>query len=61
LSVAGRAFGFIFGPFIGGLLSDRGFLFPALFAAALSFVNFLGMLLWLPESYTPNNWRKRER
>ncbi len=44
--------GFIFGPAIGGLLSSNGFLFPALVASALSFVNFIGALIWLPESYT---------
>ena len=45
--------GFIFGPAIGGLLSSNGFLFPALVASGLSFVNFLGALIWLPESYKP--------
>ncbi len=44
--------GFIFGPAIGGLLSSNGFLFPALVASGLSFVNFLGALIWLPESHT---------
>lgn len=54
-------FGFIFGPAIGGLLSSHGFLFPALFASALSFVNFIGALVWLPETYKPTGVVKKRK
>lgn len=59
----GMAFGlgFVFGPAIGGFLSSHGFLFPGLFASALSFVNFLGALLWLPETYKPTGVVKKRK
>ncbi len=55
--ILGMAFGlgFIFGPAIGGLLSSNGFLFPALVASGLALLNFLGALIWLPETYKPEN------
>mgnify|MGYP002777829215 FL=1 len=44
--------GFILGPSIGGLLSREDFpQLPFFFAAALSLVNFLMAVVWLPESH----------
>jgi multidrug resistance protein len=50
----GAAFGigFIIGPAIGGLLSPYGFWAPGVAAIILSLVNFLFVLLFLPESST---------
>lgn len=59
----GAAFGlgFIFGPALGGALAGGGnYALPALVAAALAFLNFLGVLLWLPESL-PREERERRR
>ena len=55
MGLIGAAFGlgFIFGPAIGGFLSQWGYAAPALFAAALSFANFLAALMLLPESLPP--------
>jgi DHA1 family tetracycline resistance protein-like MFS transporter len=52
LGLIGAAFGlgFIFGPAVGGALSAYGFAAPAFAAAGLAFINWLGVLLWLPES-----------
>lgn len=54
LGLIGAAFGlgFILGPAIGGLLSRFGFSIPSFAAAALSALNFLMVLFWLPESLT---------
>lgn len=54
LGIVGAAFGlgFIIGPAMGGFLSRYGYSVPALVAAALSFVNLIGVILWLPESLT---------
>jgi len=54
LGMIGAAFGlgFIFGPAVGGLLSQFGYAVPAMLAAALSFVNLGLVTLWLPESLT---------
>jgi multidrug resistance protein len=66
MGMVGAAFGlgFIFGPALGGFLSHWGYQAPALFAAALSFVNFLAALVYLPESLPPERRttaRKRSR
>ncbi len=55
MGLIGAAFGlgFILGPAAGGLLSRWGYAVPALAAAAFSFVNLIGVYLWLPESLTP--------
>jgi len=56
LGFIGASFGlgFIFGPAIGGTLSAGGnYALPALIAAGLSALNLLGVLLWLPESLSP--------
>lgn len=45
--------GFAFGPALGGLLSGNGILFPALVAGSLSTLNFIGALIWLPETHKP--------
>jgi multidrug resistance protein len=52
MGMVGAAFGlgFIFGPALGGFLSQWGYQAPALFAAALSFLNFLAAVAFLPES-----------
>ncbi|MDO8424638.1 MAG: MFS transporter, partial [bacterium] len=46
---AATALGFILGPAFGGLLSHGGFQLPFFVAAAISFLNFLFVLFWLPE------------
>ena len=54
LGLIGAAFGlgFIIGPFSGGQLSKFGFMVPGLVAAALSFINLIAVILWIPESLT---------
>ncbi|MGD9047442.1 MAG: MFS transporter [Anaerolineae bacterium] len=55
LGLIGAAFGlgFIIGPAVGGVLSAGGrFAIPAFFAAALAFLNWIAVYLWLPESLT---------
>ena len=55
LGLIGAAFGlgFVIGPALGGFLSRYGYDVPALVAAGLSAINLLAMILWLPESTTP--------
>lgn len=52
LGLIGAAFGlgFIIGPFSGGQLSQLGYRVPGLVAAALSLINLLAVILWIPES-----------
>lgn len=52
MGMIGAAFGlgFILGPAFGGFLSRLGFSTPAFFAAGLSFMNILNILLLLPDS-----------
>lgn len=55
LGLIGAAFGlgFIIGPAAGGALSAGGrYAVPAFFAAALALLNWIAVLLWLPESLT---------
>jgi DHA1 family tetracycline resistance protein-like MFS transporter len=55
LGLIGAAFGlgFIIGPAVGGALSAGGrYAIPAFFAAALAFLNWIAVYLWLPESLT---------
>ena len=54
LGLIGAAFGlgFIIGPFSGGQLSRFGYMVPGLVAAALSFINLLAVIFWIPESLT---------
>lgn len=55
LGLVGAAFGlgFIVGPALGGALSaGERYAVPALFAAALAFLNWIAVFLWLPESLT---------
>jgi DHA1 family tetracycline resistance protein-like MFS transporter len=62
LGLVGAAFGigFIFGPVLGGVLSTGdNFARPALIAAALSLVNLVGVLLFLPESLPPEERSRR--
>jgi DHA1 family tetracycline resistance protein-like MFS transporter len=60
LGLIGAAFGvgFIIGPVTGGLLSQYGYNVPAFVAAGLSFINFILIYAWLPESLTKE---KREQ
>lgn len=55
LGLIGAAFGlgFIIGPAFGGLLSRFGYAVPAFLSAGLGAINLLLILLWLPESLTP--------
>jgi DHA1 family tetracycline resistance protein-like MFS transporter len=55
LGLVGAAFGlgFIIGPAAGGALSAGGrYAVPAFFAAGVAFLNWIAVLLWLPESLT---------
>lgn len=54
LGMIGAAFGlgFIFGPALGGFLSQWGYTVPAFVAAGLSLINLALVALWLPESLT---------
>ncbi len=55
LGIIGAAFGlgFIVGPAMGGFLSRFGYNVPALVAAGLSVLNLVAVVLWLPESLSP--------
>ena len=55
LGMIGAAFGlgFIFGPALGGFLSEYGFAVPAFVAAGLAAVNLGLIAIRLPESLTP--------
>lgn len=56
----GAAFGlgFILGPAFGGFLSRWGFAVPAFFAAALSFINLINIVLFLPDSKPADNYKE---
>ena len=57
MGLIGAAFGvgFIFGPAIGGILSQWGVSVPFLFAAALCFANAVLLYFTLPETVTPDH------
>jgi DHA1 family tetracycline resistance protein-like MFS transporter len=57
MGLIGAAFGlgFIFGPAIGGILSQWGIGVPFLFAAALAFANAVLLYFTLPETVTPDH------
>lgn len=57
MGLVGAAFGlgFVFGPFIGGVLSQFGNGVPFFFAAGLSFANAIGLLFLLPETVTKDH------
>ncbi len=61
LGLIGAAFGlgFIIGPVMGGFLSLAGLNVPAFVAAALSIINLIGIIFWLPESLPPEDWQQR--
>jgi DHA1 family tetracycline resistance protein-like MFS transporter len=64
LGIIGASFGLgcIFGPALGGALSAGGnYSRPALAATALSALNLLGVLAWLPESLPPDKRARRAR
>jgi len=64
LGLIGASFGlgFIFGPALGGALSVGGnYGRPAFVAAGLAALNLLGVLLWLPESLSPERREPRAR
>ena len=54
LGMIGAAFGlgFIFGPALGGFLSQWGYTVPAFVAAGLSLINLALVAFWLPKSLT---------
>jgi MFS transporter, DHA1 family, tetracycline resistance protein len=57
MGLIGAAFGlgFVLGPAIGGLLGTISLRTPVLFAAALTFANFIFAGAWLPESRQPED------
>jgi len=57
MGLVGAAFGlgFIFGPAIGGFLSQYGYAAPAFFAAGLSLANFAAAWFLLPETLKPEH------
>ena len=57
MGLIGAAFGlgFIFGPALGGILSQWGIHVPFVFAAVLCFVNAVLLYFTLPETVTPDN------
>jgi len=57
MGLIGAAFGlgFIFGPAIGGILSQWGIHVPFIFAAVLCFVNAVLLYFTLPETVTPDH------
>lgn len=57
MGMIGAAFGlgFIFGPAIGGILSQWGIHVPFLFAAGLAFANAILLYFVLPETVTPDH------
>ena len=57
MGLIGAAFGlgFIFGPAIGGILSQWGIHVPFFFAASLCFANALLLYFTLPETVTPDH------
>src|SRR5258707_1669217 len=57
MGLFGAAFGlgFIFGPAIGGILSQWGIHLPFFFAAALCFANAVLLFFTLPETVTPDH------
>jgi DHA1 family tetracycline resistance protein-like MFS transporter len=64
LGLVGAAFGagMIFGPALGGVLSAGDhYARPAFIAAAISLVNLVGVLLFLPESLPPAERAQRSR
>jgi multidrug resistance protein len=62
MGLVGAAFGlgFIFGPAIGGILSQHGFPVPIYFAALLSFVASVLAYFLLPESFKPGEFQDKE-
>src|SRR5215813_9802003 len=62
MGMIGAAFGlgFIFGPAIGGILSQWGIHVPFFFAASLCFANALLLYFRLPETITPDHPAKHQ-
>jgi len=60
LGLIGAAFGlgFIIGPFSGGQLSRLGYVVPGLVAAALSLINLIAVIFWIPESLSEEQKQK---
>ena len=63
LGLVGAAFGlgFIVGPAMGGFLSEYGLSTPAFAAAGLAGINLLMVLIWLPESLSPEQRKELVR
>src|SRR5919205_909073 len=57
MGLIGAAFGlgFVFGPAIGGILSQWGIQIPFLFAGGLAFANAVLLYFTLPETITPDH------
>jgi len=62
MGLVGAAFGlgFIFGPAIGGILSQYGFPVPIYFASLLSAIASVMAYFLLPESFTPGDFKNSE-
>ncbi len=62
LGLIGAAFGlgFIFGPAAGGFMSQWGYSVPAFAAAGITLIALLMVIIWLPESLTPERRQKLE-
>ena len=63
LGMIGAAFGigFVFGPVLGGLLSNISYSLPAFIAAGISFINLMLIIFKLPESLDKNEAKARKR
>ncbi|MFA8343244.1 MAG: MFS transporter [Rhodothermaceae bacterium] len=57
MGLIGAAFGlgFVFGPLLGGLMADLGYIYIGLFSAGFSLLAFLFAVLFLPESLKEKN------
>lgn len=63
LGMIGAAFGigFVFGPVIGGLLSNISYSLPAFIAAGISFINLMLIIFVLPESLNKKEAKVKKR
>jgi len=63
MGMIGAAFGlgFVFGPAIGGLLISYGAHWPSVVAGSLAFINFLGVLKFVPEPLSDSSRRAANR
>jgi len=63
LGMIGAAFGigFVFGPVLGGLLSNISYSLPAFIAAGISFINLMLIIFVLPESLDKKEVKDKKR